>query len=96
MRLTMGEAGNAAKIGLRSNPSKFVLDGIMACVDLSEDDLLDPNLAHRDIARSEMEFLGWIVQSFKKRDSWPVGEWISAVMEESLTKATEAFTASVV
>lgn len=89
----MGEAGNAVKMGLRSNPCKFVLDGIMACVDLAEDDLmLDGNLTQiRNTGRTEMEFLGWIVQSFKKRDSWPVGEWISAVMDESLAKATEAY-----
>lgn len=92
----MSEAGNVAKMGLRSNPCKFVIDGIMACVDSVENDMmLEGSMQIRDPERSEVDFLGWIVQSFKKRDSWPVGEWISTVTEESLVKAMEAYRSAI-
>lgn len=96
VRLTMGQAGDTTNHGVRSNPCKFVLDAIMACVDTSGDDMmLDNAIAPpRDIARAEVQFLEWIVESFKKRSSWPAGEWISAVMEESMAKAIEAYQSS--
>jgi len=93
----MGEAGDAAKRGQRSNPSKFVLDAIMASLDTGEDDIMTNQEfpPPRDTARSEIQYLEWIVQSFKRRASWPTGEWISAVMEESLDKAKAVFNSSI-
>lgn len=92
----MCNAGESAERGGRLNPCKFVLDGIMACVDNGQNDLmLEQQIpAIRDTARTEMQFLEWIVESFKKRTSWPVGDWVSTVMEESLAKATEAYDSS--
>ncbi|GJC77240.1 respiration factor 2 [Colletotrichum liriopes] len=84
----------------RSNPSRFVLDAIMACVINVGDDDVDnaaASLAMLDdrpveVARSEVRFLEWIVANFNKRTTWPVGKWVAAVMEESLSKAREAYT----
>ncbi|GKT82237.1 early growth response protein 1 Egr-1 [Colletotrichum tofieldiae] len=84
----------------RSNPSRFVLDAIMACVINVGDDDVDnaaASLAMLDdrpveVARSEVRFLEWIVANFNKRTTWPVGKWVAAVMEESLLKAREAYT----
>ena len=97
VRLTMGEAGDAAKRGQRSNPCKFVLDAIMASVDTGQDDMmLDQEFPPpRDTAGAEVQYLEWIVESFKKRISWPAGEWISAVMEESLGKAKVVYSSSI-
>ncbi|KAE9582191.1 hypothetical protein CGMCC3_g1836 [Colletotrichum fructicola] len=84
----------------RSNPSRFVLDAIMACVGTGGDDdaenaaaalaMLDRPV---DLARSEVRFLEWIVANFTKRTTWPVGSWVAAVMHESLAKAREAYAA---
>ncbi|KAJ0273135.1 hypothetical protein Brms1b_007937 [Colletotrichum noveboracense] len=84
----------------RSNPSRFVLDAIMACVGSGGDDdaenaaaalaMLDRPV---DLARSEVRFLEWIVANFTKRTTWPVGSWVAAVMHESLAKAREAYAA---
>lgn len=94
----MGEAAEAAKLawGTRSNPCKFVLDAIMACVDTGEDTLmLGQGFGQpKEIMRSEVYFLEWIVESFKKRSSWPVGKWVTAVMEERVATAAEAYAAS--
>ena len=70
---------------MRSNPCKFVLDAIMACVDTD---------GEGGLMGSEARFLGWIVETFRQRTSWPVGKWASAVMEESLAKATDAYHAT--
>lgn len=60
----------------------------MNCVDTGQSDF------DGDLMRSEGRFLGWIVETFKQRTSWPVGKWASAVMEESLAKAVDAYHAS--
>ncbi|KAH8678955.1 fungal-specific transcription factor domain-containing protein [Tricladium varicosporioides] len=95
VRLTMCNAGESTERGGRLNPCKFVLDGIMSCVDNGQDSLmLDRQITGvRDTARTEVQFLEWIVESFKKRTSWPVGDWVSTVMEESLAKAEGAYDA---
>ncbi|KAF9874277.1 early growth response protein 1 (egr-1) [Colletotrichum karsti] len=110
VRLTMPAAqrGNGCNgsggMGLgnsgRSNPSRFVLDAIMACVGTGGDDdaenaaaalaMLDRPV---DLARSEVRFLEWIVANFNKRTTWPVGSWVAAVMHESLAKARDAYVA---
>ncbi|GKT50501.1 uncharacterized protein ColSpa_10682 [Colletotrichum spaethianum] len=87
----------------RSNPSRFVLDAIMACVVNVEDDDVENAAAALamlddrpvDLARSEVRFLEWIVANFNKRTTWPVGKWVAAVMEESLSKAREAYAAPI-
>lgn len=90
----MTEACDAAKRGTRSNPCKFVLDAIMTCVG---DDLngLDVNgnsgVEEIGIEKTEARYLEWIVGTFRKRGSWPAGEWIAAVMEESLGKVIMAY-----
>lgn len=95
VRLTMGEAHESNKRGARTNPCKFVLDAIMACVDDQGDPLmLDTGFSNPPpdrTMRSEIVFLAWVIEVFKKRTSWPVGKWVAAVMEESLSKATAVF-----
>ncbi|KXH27599.1 elongation factor 1-gamma [Colletotrichum salicis] len=98
MRLGMGMGNNTNG---RSNPSRFVLDAIMACVGNAGDDVVDNAAAALamlddrpiDLARSEVRFLEWIVANFNKRTTWPVGKWVATVMEESLSKAREAYAA---
>lgn len=93
----MGEAVEAAKGGVRSNPCKFVLDAIMACVETGDPLMLGEDFAPpKDPSRSEIHFLEWIVESFKVRTSWPVGKWVAAVMEEALTKAVDVAAAATV
>lgn len=92
----MGDACDAARRGVRSNPCKFVLDVIMqACMKTGEEGLaiqLDKNMVPPfDDEKSEIRFLEWIVEMFQKRTTWPVGKWVSTVLEESLIKATEVF-----
>ncbi|KAF6816906.1 early growth response protein 1 (egr-1) [Colletotrichum plurivorum] len=92
--MSMGTNSNG-----RSNPSRFVLDAIMACVGTGTDVdaenaaaalvMLDERPV--DLARSEVRFLEWIVANFTKRTTWPVGSWVAAVMQESLAKAREAY-----
>lgn len=91
--------GMAINTNGRSNPSRFVLDAIMACVDSVGDDDVENAAAALamldggpvDLARSEVRFLEWIVANFNKRTTWPVGKWVATVMEESLSKAREAY-----
>lgn len=100
MSMGMGMGLGSSTNG-RSNPSRFVLDAIMACVVNVEDDdvqnaaatlaMLDDRPV--DLARSEIRFLEWIVANFNKRTTWPVGKWVATVMEESLAKAREAYAA---
>ncbi|KAL3418515.1 elongation factor 1-gamma [Phlyctema vagabunda] len=94
VRLTMVEAADAVKRGVRSDPCKFVLDAIMSCTDANTDALLLDQtdlMMPRETARSEVAFLEWIVETFNKRSSWPVGKWITAVMEERLALAKEVY-----
>lgn len=80
----------------RSNPSKFVLDAIMACVESDLDPLAltggdltgaTSNTSPAGLEGSEVRFLEWVIKIFQARNSWPVGEWIAAVMQDSLESA---------
>ncbi|RDW64797.1 hypothetical protein BP6252_10448 [Coleophoma cylindrospora] len=47
-----------------------------------------------DTMASEVQFLEWVIDVFKQRKSWPVGNWIAAVMDESLEKARVVYNES--
>ena len=54
----MGEASEAAKSGARSIPCKFVLDGITACVDVSDPLMLGEEFHQpKDATGSEVDFI---------------------------------------
>lgn len=68
----------------------------MACVESDLDPLaltsgdLTSTASNTDppgLEGSEVRFLGWVIKIFQARNSWPVGEWIAAVMQDSLEAA---------
>ncbi|ORY58453.1 fungal-specific transcription factor domain-containing protein [Pseudomassariella vexata] len=93
VRLTMIEAcssssHNTKHRSARSRPCAFVLDAIMSGIGNQLDSEMQPP---REIARSEVGFLEWVVATLKTRTTWPVGKWVAAVMEENVQKAVEAY-----
>lgn len=88
VRLTLTDAEEVGKRisegAARSNPSKFVLDAILACTESGSDTLM---FNERRLEDSEVRFLSWVVDIFKTRNMWPVGSWVAAVMEESVARA---------
>jgi hypothetical protein len=67
----------------------------MTCLDDQGDPLmLDVGFTNQPTdktTRSEIVFLEWVIEVFRRLTSWPVGKWVAAVLEESLAKAVKAF-----
>ncbi|OJD32512.1 early growth response protein 1 (egr-1) [Diplodia corticola] len=93
VRLTMGEAAGKGGRGeglARYNPSRFVLQSIMAAI--GKEDGLDgagEGGDGGDVLEAEVVYLRWVREALMKRSVWPVGRWEAAIVEEALTGAVE-------
>lgn len=102
VRLTMAEAGTTPSQERRGsgeelkrfakyNPSRFVLQSIMAAI--NKEDVGDPGYGGAGggaaVLESEVEYLRWVQEQLLRRSVWPIGKWEAAIVEEAVVEAAE-------